>query len=140
MSRGWGLKGYWSAASQASSVSPVPRPSRNRPSLPQPSAVAEPVEAPDSADIAALMNPPESFSVGFQPRFKRWVHLTQSIQTSLGLTKNDEDDKKVALATGRKREVRAPVTTVVEEPVLAKQWMMRYSEDIVQLACFEFPH
>ena len=84
--------------------------------------------------------PREVATVGFQPRFKWLVYLMQSIQSLLGLTKSEEDEKQAAMEAGRTREVRAPVTAVVEEPLLAKQWMMRYSEDDVTLASFELPH
>ena len=74
----------WAAASQASTVSPVPKPSRHPSLLPQPSAVAASVEAPNSAATAADRNlPQEVATVGFQPRFKWWVHLEQSIQSLL---------------------------------------------------------
>ena len=132
-------RSYWAAASQASSVSPVPKPSRNPSLLPQPSAVAASVEAPNSAATAAVANPPQKVATfGFQPCFKWWVHLKQSIQSLLSVTTCTEDDKQAAMEAGRTREVRAPVQPVVEEPVLAKQWMMRYSEDNVTLASLSF--
>ena len=84
------------------------------------------------------MNPPESFRLASNLD-SRWVPLKQSIQTLRSLT-NCDDDKQAAMEAGRTREVRAPVTAVVEEPVLAKQWMMRYSEENVTLASSELPH
>ena len=38
------------------------------------------------------------------------------------------------MGSGRTREVRAPVTAVVGDELLAKQWMIRFSEDNVTLA------
>ena len=130
----------WAAASKASSVSPAPKSSRHLFLFPQPPAVAAPVEEPNSAATAAVMNLPQKVtSVHAKPRFKWWVHLKKSIQSLFSLTISDEDETQAAMDSGRTREVRVPVTAVVDE-LLAKQWMMRYSEDNVTLASFELPH
>ena len=76
-----------------------------------------------------------------RPKFNSYgSSLKQCIQSLRSLIKSDEDEKQGAIKAGRTHEVSAPVTAVVEDELLAKQWMMRYSEDNVTLASFELPH